>query len=314
MEHPIAKGEGTTVIRLIILGTTLAGGQPEWSRLRGVAVVLVLVAIVIGIGLVSFRPWSGNSSVRRRSSGQKVPKSLVGLSSAAILAIYAAGYHRTSSAEDRFAEQGARRRTTVPLAAAAVAPETVASNADTAPNPSPSPLAPRKTVHPQPSPPATPKPAPVAAPAENSSLTPAAPEAPPKGTAPNAAPTNPSASQPAAPPRDVAANNVATTNPPAAQPAALTPSGRQAKYKDGIYAGWGSSRHGDIQASVLIQGGQIAAAEIAQCQTRYPCTWIADLPALVVSKQSADVDFVSGATESSDAFSDAVAQALSKAQ
>ena len=66
--------------------------------------------------------------------------------------------------------------------------------------------------------------------------------------------------------------------------------------------GWGRSRHGDIQAAVLIQGGQIVAADIAQCLTRYPCSWIVDLPGLVVSKQTPDVDFVSGATESSYAL------------
>jgi uncharacterized protein with FMN-binding domain len=75
----------------------------------------------------------------------------------------------------------------------------------------------------------------------------------------------------------------------------------------------GSSRHGDIQASVVIQDGQIVSAEIARCLTRYPCSWIVHLPQQVVSKQSTKVDYVSGATESSDAFFDAVAQALSQA-
>ena len=78
--------------------------------------------------------------------------------------------------------------------------------------------------------------------------------------------------------------------------------------------GWGSCRHGDIQASVVIQDGKIVSTAIAQCLTRYSCSWIANLPGQVVTRQSANVDYVSGATQSSDAFSRAVADALSKAQ
>jgi uncharacterized protein with FMN-binding domain len=85
------------------------------------------------------------------------------------------------------------------------------------------------------------------------------------------------------------------------------------KYKDGTYSGRGSSRHGDIVASVAIQDGQIVSAEIAQCLTRYPCSWIVNLPKLVVNKQSTRVDYVSGATESCDAFFDAVNEALTQA-
>ena len=85
------------------------------------------------------------------------------------------------------------------------------------------------------------------------------------------------------------------------------------KLHDGTYLGWGSSRHGDIQASVVISGGRIVSATIAQCLTRYSCSWIDALPPQVVSRQSANVDYVSGATQSSDAFYGAVAQALAQA-
>ena len=95
-------------------------------------------------------------------------------------------------------------------------------------------------------------------------------------------------------------------------------------YKDGTYSGWGTSRHGDIQATVVVKSGRIASAEITQCLTRYSCSWISprtpgtgspefDLPGQVVTRQSAKVDYVSGATESSDAFYQAISQALSKA-
>ncbi len=88
---------------------------------------------------------------------------------------------------------------------------------------------------------------------------------------------------------------------------ALTP------WKDGIYSGWGTSRHGDIQVSVEIRGGRIAATSIAQCLTRYSCSWISDLPSQVVGNQNVRVDLVSGATQSSEAFRAAVADALRQA-
>jgi uncharacterized protein with FMN-binding domain len=86
------------------------------------------------------------------------------------------------------------------------------------------------------------------------------------------------------------------------------------QWKDGVYSGWGTSRHGDIQASVEIRDGRVTSAQIAQCLTRYSCAWIADLPPQVVARQDARVDVVSGATQSSDAFSAAVADALRKAK
>jgi uncharacterized protein with FMN-binding domain len=88
----------------------------------------------------------------------------------------------------------------------------------------------------------------------------------------------------------------------------------QPQYKDGAYSGWGRSRHGDIEATVYIEGGRIAAAMISKCRTRYSCTWVEHLPAQVVARQSAEVDYVSRATESANAFYYAVVEALSKAK
>jgi uncharacterized protein with FMN-binding domain len=85
-------------------------------------------------------------------------------------------------------------------------------------------------------------------------------------------------------------------------------------YRDGTYYGWGTSRHGDIQAAVVVAGGRIASAKIAQCLTRYSCSWIAALPPEVVSRQSPEVDYVSGATQSTNAFYYAVIDALAKAK
>jgi uncharacterized protein with FMN-binding domain len=85
-------------------------------------------------------------------------------------------------------------------------------------------------------------------------------------------------------------------------------------YRDGTYFGWGTSRHGDIQAAVVIDNGRIASATIAQCLTRYSCSVIAKLPPEVAERQSPEVDYVSGATQSTDAFYYAVVEALSKAK
>jgi uncharacterized protein with FMN-binding domain len=85
-------------------------------------------------------------------------------------------------------------------------------------------------------------------------------------------------------------------------------------YKDGSYSGRGHSRHGDIQALVTIEDGKIVYAAITDCATLYPCDVIDKLPAQVLARQSADVDFVAGATESTNAFYYAVLQALTKAK
>jgi uncharacterized protein with FMN-binding domain len=84
--------------------------------------------------------------------------------------------------------------------------------------------------------------------------------------------------------------------------------------KDGVFYGWGTSRHGDIQASVEIKNGKIIGAYISQCLTRYSCSWVSMLPGQVVSRQSPEVDYVSGATQSSNAFYYGVVEALKKAR
>ena len=88
----------------------------------------------------------------------------------------------------------------------------------------------------------------------------------------------------------------------------------QRNWKDGSYTGWGTSRHGDIQATVVVEAGRIVSATISQCLTRYSCSWIAALPPQVVSRQSPETDYVSGATQSTNAFYYAVVEALAKAK
>ena len=84
-------------------------------------------------------------------------------------------------------------------------------------------------------------------------------------------------------------------------------------YRDGTFTGWGQSVHGRILAEVVIRRGRIAEARIATCRMRYPCSMIAALPAQVTSRQSAEVDVVSGASDSAEAFSLAIDQALAAA-
>jgi uncharacterized protein with FMN-binding domain len=98
--------------------------------------------------------------------------------------------------------------------------------------------------------------------------------------------------------------------------ASAPPSAAEPKehWKDGTYTGWGFSRHGDIEATVTITRGHIQSAAISQCRTRYSCGVIEPLPGQVVERQSPDVDYVSGATQSADAFYEAVVAALQKAK
>jgi uncharacterized protein with FMN-binding domain len=102
--------------------------------------------------------------------------------------------------------------------------------------------------------------------------------------------------------------------PPVSAPPPAAATKGAVSYKDGVYLGRGTSRHGDIEAMVEISGGRITNTVISQCLTRYSCSWIAILVPQVVARQSAEVDYVSGATVSSDAFYYAVMQALAQAK
>jgi uncharacterized protein with FMN-binding domain len=133
-------------------------------------------------------------------------------------------------------------------------------------------------------------------------------------TAPTVVPPAPAMSAPA--PNTPAATTPVVSAPIAAPaPAPAAPAAAPApKYKDGTYTGWGTSRHGDIQAEVVIEGGRIISANIAQCLTRYSCNVIGRLPPEVPQRQSAEVDYVSGATQSTNAYYYAVTEALGKAK
>ena len=65
---------------------------------------------------------------------------------------------------------------------------------------------------------------------------------------------------------------------------------------------------------IVVKDGKIIYASITECKTQYSCSWIAALPPQVVARQSAEVDYVSGATQSTNAFYYAVIEALKQAK
>lgn len=138
---------------------------------------------------------------------------------------------------------------------------------------------------------------PVAAAQGAASTTRQAAPAPTSTSAPRAAPTV----------RPTPAQAVAPT--PTRAAAATTASG----LKDGTFTGAGSSPRGGVQVSLAVQSGKITSVTITRATTEYPSRLIAGLPAQVVSRQSAQVDTVSGATFSTQAFKGAVQQALNQA-
>src|SRR5438094_5955895 len=104
-----------------------------------------------------------------------------------------------------------------------------------------------------------------------------------------------------------------TVPQPTAPPGLTAPQPGQTALKDGTFTGQGSSRRGDVWVSVEVLAGHIANVTITRSTLQYPLRDIAGLPSQVVQRQSAQVDIVSRATYSSQAFRQAVSQALSKA-
>ncbi|MFI5311385.1 MAG: FMN-binding protein [Gemmatimonadales bacterium] len=235
-------------------------------------------------------------------TNRKLSKNLVALGTAAVLTVYAAGFVRTRSASQRFAAEAAERRPgTATLSVSDAQPATPTG----------------ETLRPQ-------------APARQAARAQSAPEslrvadsaraaaATPALVAPAAQPAMTTTTTPAPAPDPVPTpardSSSSASSSPKADTAAHEPVKERAQWKDGSYTGWGTSRHGDIEAGVEIDGGRIVAAYISQCRTRYSCSWISHLPPQVVTRQSPNVDYVSGATQSTNAFYYAVVEALAKAK
>jgi uncharacterized protein with FMN-binding domain len=226
-------------------------------------------------------------------SSNRVSNGLVTASCAAVLAVYTAGYSRTQSAADKFASQVAERRPAATL---------------------PGPTSVREGLHPQELHVDHRREEPKARRVASVRPDPVIRQEPVEpSAAPEAKAVEPIVVQAIAPPPPIA-------EPKAPEPqveAAAVPKVEAAPtpvWKDGMYTGWGYSRHGDIEAEVVIRGARILSATISQCRTRYSCSVIENLPPQVAARQSPDVDFVSGATQSADAFYGAVVAALEKAK
>jgi uncharacterized protein with FMN-binding domain len=221
----------------------------RWIML--VAAAVIVLPIVILVAKQTVRARRVYPPVPAEITSERISNHLVVLSSAAVLAIYSAGYVKTRSAADRLAEREKAAKQFAAQAALVV---------PTAASPIPAP--------------------------EASTTPPAGGDAPSSVKAPA--------------PRPVPKQSTASANP-------------SARFKDGVYEGRGSCPHGDIIAQIAIRKGQIEYAGIAECLTRYSCSVIHMLPEQIVTRQSTNVDVVSGATESTEAFQEAVAAALSKA-
>jgi uncharacterized protein with FMN-binding domain len=258
---------------------------------------------------------------------------LVTLGSAAVLAIYSAGYLKTRAAAERFAAADAERfrppsaevrdtaqamsgllaslgdSAALPDASSRAEPgrdEAIrtdvsvseAGNASAPADAAPKPAAPR-----------------AAASAATESLV--ADHAAVELRAPSPAVTSPAvavATPNGAPTPAPAPAPVDTTTPGAAADSATASGSTRGPYKDGTFSGWGNSRHGQIQVTVEVKDGHITNAWISACLTRWSCSWVSHLPAQVIARQSAEVDYVSGATQSGNAFYWGAVDALARAR
>jgi uncharacterized protein with FMN-binding domain len=85
-------------------------------------------------------------------------------------------------------------------------------------------------------------------------------------------------------------------------------------YADGTYSATGTSRFGNVSVSVTIAAGTVSNVQITKVTTSFPMSRIASLPSQVIAAQSANLNVVTGATYSSQAFKQAVQTALAQAQ
>jgi uncharacterized protein with FMN-binding domain len=260
------------------------------------------------------------NGMRKGSGKGRISNNLVAVSCAAVLTVYAAGYWRTRDAARQFAAQAKGRRSAARTERAAVSPKPAVIE-PSAPAPLPPPEAPTTIA-----------PAVVAKAAGPSSPVAAQKAAPARAHAhPRASTTTGAAIATAAPPSSpvpapeamsapasvghgLVVEPVTVTEPiPTPPPAPRPPATPAARWRDGIYTGHGDSPHGDLDVRVVIRDGRIVEAAIQNCNTRYPCELIDPMVQQSVVIQSSNVDYVSRATESSEAYNDGLVEALNKA-
>ena len=204
-----------------------------------------------------------------------MPRSLVALSASAVAAIYFAGYARTQSADASIDD--------ITTAVASTSPTTVAT------------VQPSTAI------------APTQRSARARQAQPSAQTAPSSPSTSTTAPSAPSAPSTTAP-------STSSSTAPASSTAPVSSTATQSTYKDGTFSGSGTSRRGSVWVDVTINGGKIELVTITRSTLQYPVRDIAGLPAEVVAKQTSQVNIVSGATYSSQAFRTAVSQALQAAR
>lgn len=103
-------------------------------------------------------------------------------------------------------------------------------------------------------------------------------------------------------------------------PSNSTTSATKTGYKDGVYTGTGSqNRYGTVQVKVTISGGKITDVSLLQMpdgEDRSKRISEAERGVLIqeaLTAQSANVDIISGATETSQSFRESLTDALSQA-
>lgn len=117
------------------------------------------------------------------------------------------------------------------------------------------------------------------------------------------------------------AGSLTTTTSSGATAGAGSSQQSSAKYKDGTYTGSvADAYYGNIQVSTTIQGGKITDVEFLQYPNDRPNSVQINTQAMPLLKQeaiqaqSAQVDGVTGATDTSQAFVQSLTAALTKAQ
>jgi uncharacterized protein with FMN-binding domain len=84
-------------------------------------------------------------------------------------------------------------------------------------------------------------------------------------------------------------------------------------YKDGTYTGTGMNRRGSMEVAVTLKNDKITDVEISNWGMHYSENDVIGLPHEVLKNQSPQVRNVSGATYSTQAFEDAVQEAILQA-
>jgi uncharacterized protein with FMN-binding domain len=84
-------------------------------------------------------------------------------------------------------------------------------------------------------------------------------------------------------------------------------------YKDGTFTGTGWNRRGQIEVAVTLKNDKITDVQISNWGMHYSERDVQGLPSEVMQKQNTQINNVSGATYSTQAFTDAVQAALNQA-